>query len=159
MRMRKVLMSLAVVLLAGCASASTSGRPVAYERQEPGAFLNFVGNWDDTKHPVLYAVIRTPEDYDRIYHPAGVMGADRPYAPKPEFFRKSQILLVCRLVPKLSQKPSSSRSCNSRATMSRSRQCQRTAHCRQAHPDSKNAVLLRAFRSGYLKTAYIATSA
>ena len=104
MRMRKVLMSLVVVLLAGCASASTSGRPVAYERQELGAFLNFVGNWDDAKHPVLYAVIRTPEDYDRIYHPAGVMGADRPYAPKPEFFLKSQILLVCRLVPKLSQK-------------------------------------------------------
>ena len=77
MRMRKVLMSLAVVLLAGCASASTSGRPVAYERQELGAFLNFVGNWDDAKYPVLYAVIRTPEDYDRIYHPAGVMGADR----------------------------------------------------------------------------------
>ena len=104
MRMHKVLMNLVVGLLAGCASASTSGNPVAYERENLGTFRNFVGNWGDAKHTVRYAVIRTPEDYDRIYHPASVMGADRPYAPKPEFFRESQILLVCRSVPKLSQK-------------------------------------------------------
>ena len=104
MRMHKVLMNLVVGLLAGCASASTSGNPVAYERENLGTFRNFVGNWGDAKHTVRYAVIRTPEDYDRIYHPAPIMWDDKPYRPKPEFFRKSQILLVCRLVNDLDEK-------------------------------------------------------
>ena len=51
---------------------------------------------------MLYAIIQTPAQYAALFHPAPVMGGKRPFAPKPEFFNKEQILVVARvtLAPK-----------------------------------------------------------
>lgn len=104
--MRDVLLlaALSVSLLSGCADSPAPAGTIPAQREGFYAFQNFVANWDLAKHPVLYAVIRTPEEYDRIYHPAGVMGATRPYAPEETFFQDRQILLVCRTVDELDEK-------------------------------------------------------
>lgn len=67
-----------------------------YEREEPHSFQNFVANWDSDVSWAFLAVVRTPEEYDRVFHPAGVMGVKRPYHPPESFFRGSQMLVVCR---------------------------------------------------------------
>jgi hypothetical protein len=80
-------------------SAEEPGKPVRYTRIGSEEYQNFINNWDDKAKPVLYAVIRTPAEYNAIYHPAPVMGGKRPFAPKPEFFAREQILLVARVTP------------------------------------------------------------
>jgi hypothetical protein len=97
----------ALILVGSLTGCGESGKPegaVSYEREPFATFQNFVGNWDVTKHPVLFAVVRTPEEYDRIFYPAGAMGVTRPYAPEPEFFNGRQILTVCRCLNELDEK-------------------------------------------------------
>ncbi len=97
----------ALALLASLTVCGEGGKAkglVSYERQPFAAYQNFVGNWDTTKHPVLFAVVRTPGEYDRIFHPAGAMGVTRPYAPEPEFFNGRQMLVVCRCLNELNEK-------------------------------------------------------
>ncbi len=63
------------------------------------AYRNFVANWDDGREPVLYALIRTPAQYDALFHPAAVMGGHGPFSPEASLYAKEQILLVARVLP------------------------------------------------------------
>ena len=33
-------------------------------------YQNFLKNWDEARYPVLYAVVRTPGEYNALFHPA-----------------------------------------------------------------------------------------
>ncbi len=90
--------------LTGCGEGGKPEGSVSYERQPFAAHQNFVGNWEVTKHPALYAVIRTPEDYSRIFFPAAVMGHNKPFTPPAGFFERRQILMVCRCLNDLDEK-------------------------------------------------------
>jgi hypothetical protein len=78
------------------------GNSVKFRVLDSGHFQSFVGNWDDKKHPVLYALIRNSDEWDAVFHPAPLMRDDRPFGPDEELYDKEQILIVSRVV-----KPSS----------------------------------------------------
>ncbi len=97
----------ALILVGSLTGCGESGKPegsVSYERQPFAAYQNFVANWDVTKHPVLFAVVRTPEEYDRIFNPAAVMGRNKPFTPPEGFFERRLILTVCRCLNELDEK-------------------------------------------------------
>ena len=73
-------------------------RAVTYRRMGIGDYQNFLQNWDETKQPVLYALIQTPAQYDALFHPAPVMGNKRPYSPEADVYTKEQILVVARVM-------------------------------------------------------------
>lgn len=79
------------------AGARTEEKPVSYEEIAANTYQNFIKNWDDKKHPVLVALIRTPAQYAALFHPAAVMGNKRPFAPEPELYAKERILVVARV--------------------------------------------------------------
>jgi hypothetical protein len=63
-----------------------------------GDYQNFLKNWDEKKHPVLYALIQTPAQYAAMFQPAPVIGAKRPFAPGRELYSKEQVLVVARVI-------------------------------------------------------------
>jgi hypothetical protein len=73
-------------------------RAVTYKRIGIKDYQNFLKNWDEKKHAVLYALIQTPAQYDALFSPAPVMGAKRPFAPEAELYTKEQILVVGRVM-------------------------------------------------------------
>lgn len=87
------------LLLAGCGQSDETSRPVPHEREGHFPYLNFVANWEHSVSSAQYACLRTKAEYDRIYHPAGVMFADKPYGPPESFFSDRQMLVVCRISP------------------------------------------------------------
>jgi hypothetical protein len=73
-------------------------RAVTYQRMGIGDYQNFLNNWDEKTHAVLYALIQTPAQYDALFHPAPLMRDKRPFAPEAEFYMKEQILVVARVM-------------------------------------------------------------
>lgn len=78
-------------------------RVVPYQRMYSGDYRNFVGNWDEKKQPVLYAMIQAPAQYDALFHPAAIMpvrdtGKPRPFTPDASLYRNKQILVVARVM-------------------------------------------------------------
>jgi len=86
----------AAVLKAG---SFISDKGLPFEIIDPGKYQSFVMNWDDQKYPALYAVIRSKAEWDKVFHPAPVMEARKPFAPKPEIFEKQVLLVVARVMP------------------------------------------------------------
>lgn len=70
---------------------------ISLRRDAPSRYQNFVVNWDaDTD--VLCAVVATPADYARLFHPAPVIGGKKPFAPPDDTFAKERLLVVARVV-------------------------------------------------------------
>ncbi len=61
-------------------------------------YQNFIGNWDDKVNPVLCALIKSPEQYNSVFHAAAVMHGKKPYAPDLELYAKEQIILVAKVM-------------------------------------------------------------
>ena len=78
--------------------AKPEERAVTYKRMGIGDYQNFLKNWDEKKHAVLYALIQTPAQYDALFHPAPLMRDKRPFAPEAEIYTKEQILVVARVM-------------------------------------------------------------
>lgn len=78
-------------------AAMVFGGEVPFEIVGRNDFSNFVVNWDDSQ-AVFMALIRTPEDYAAVFHPAPVVGNRKPFGPAPELFDEQMILLVSRVV-------------------------------------------------------------
>jgi hypothetical protein len=74
-------------------------RSISYHRIRVGDYQNFVVNWDEQKHPVLYAFIQTPTHYDALFHPAPTNFSLKSTAPDPSLFASEEILLVARVTP------------------------------------------------------------
>lgn len=78
--------------------ATAAEKAVEYARIGSGEYQNFVGNWDEEKHPLLYVLIQSSERYGKVFHPAAVMGTAKPYAPDPAMFAKEMILVAARVM-------------------------------------------------------------
>ena len=78
--------------------AKSKDSTVAYHRIGMDTYQNFLGNWDNGKHPVLYALIQTPHQYGALFHPAAVMGGNRAFGPEASLYSKAQILVVGRVI-------------------------------------------------------------
>lgn len=72
-------------------------RKVPHRRDDPDRYQNFVVNWD-AGTDLLCAVVSTPADYARLFHPAPVIGGKKPFAPPDDAFTKEHLLVVARVV-------------------------------------------------------------
>ncbi|MEW5859235.1 MAG: hypothetical protein AB1861_17930 [Cyanobacteriota bacterium] len=68
-----------------------------YQRISMRTYQNFLVNWDERAEPRLYALIRTPKEYDQLFHPAPLMRDTRPFHPEAGLYKKSQLLVVARV--------------------------------------------------------------
>ena len=70
---------------------------VPIRRDDPAGYQNFVVNWDAGTE-VLCAIVRTPADYARLFHPAPVIGGKKPFAPPDAAFEKEHLVVIARVV-------------------------------------------------------------
>jgi hypothetical protein len=70
---------------------------IPIRRDDPARYQNFVVNWDAGTE-LLCAVVSTPADYARLFHPAPVIGGKKPFAPPDTAFEKERLLVVARVV-------------------------------------------------------------
>lgn len=76
---------------------SPAATVVPHRRDDAARYQNFVVNWD-AGTDVLCAVVRTPADYARLFHPAPVIGGKKPFAPPDDRFEKEHLLVIARIV-------------------------------------------------------------
>ena len=79
--------------------SALTAKAVSFRILKNDEFQSFIKNWDDKKYPALYALIRTPAQWNAIFHPAPVMGGDRPFAPDAKIYENEQIIIVARVIP------------------------------------------------------------
>lgn len=84
-------------LAADPADLPPGARKVPHRRDDPDRYQNFVVNWD-AGTDLLCAVVSTPADYARLFHPAPVIGGKKPFAPPDDAFTKEHLLVVARVV-------------------------------------------------------------
>jgi len=100
---------LAVIIIVGalvcpllCAAGNMDKQPaeqtVPYQRISVGDYQNCVASWDEKEHPVLYALIQTPDQYDALFLPTAVMHSNRPFAPDAKLYKDEQILVIARVM-------------------------------------------------------------
>jgi hypothetical protein len=70
---------------------------LAYKILDPGAYQSFVMNWTPADAP-LCVTMQSQADWERVFHPAPIMGGYRPFSPPAEFWRTAGVLMVARVV-------------------------------------------------------------
>ncbi|MCK5595435.1 hypothetical protein KAI19_04590, partial [bacterium] len=102
MRTTKVIMSaifgIFIIGAISLAWAETRTKLVKYRVIDSHKYQSFVKNWDSKKHQVLYALISSPDEWNAVFHPAPIMGVNRPFCPDKKLYDKEQILVVSRVV-------------------------------------------------------------
>jgi hypothetical protein len=78
-------------------TADAAPTVIPIRRDDPARYQNFVVNWDAGTE-LLCAVVSTPADYARLFHPAPVIGGKKPFAPPDTAFEKERLLVVARVV-------------------------------------------------------------
>lgn len=91
--------TIAACLLATLAAGAALAEEIPFTRIGRDDYQNFIANWNDADVPVFRALIRTPAEYDAVFHPARVIGAAKPTRVPAEFFQKGMLLVVARVVP------------------------------------------------------------
>lgn len=89
---------LSISTVAGSMGTMSKERSVPYKKMDMNDYRNFLGNWDEQKYPVLYALISTPAQYNALFHPAATMGSLRPFSPDASLYAREQILVVARVM-------------------------------------------------------------
>lgn len=69
--------------------------PLAVEPVDFRQFQAFVRNWtaDDKPRP-LFAILHSVAEWEEVFHPAPVMGRNRPFAPERARFENSHLILA-----------------------------------------------------------------
>jgi len=102
---KKIILLTAVIFLAGVALlVQLQKKSVSYQTIPAGYYQNFLSSRERNEQEVLCALIRTPEEYDILFHPAAVMpirigGEMRPFFPDKTFYDTNQIIVVAREMP------------------------------------------------------------
>jgi len=84
------------MIVVGAAEPAAS-LAIPLRRDDPARYQNFVVNWDAGTE-LLCAVVSTPADYARLFHPAPVIGGKKPFAPPDTAFEKEHLVVVARVV-------------------------------------------------------------
>jgi hypothetical protein len=90
--------TLALALLPVLLAAPAVAAPMRFTRIGQDQYQSFVVNWAPPDAP-LCAVIATADEWRAVFHPAPTMGASKPFAPDPSFWRTHRVLLVARVTP------------------------------------------------------------
>lgn len=81
--MNKQIIVFILSILAAGISGSAPAAP-SYQLLDPNAYQSFIANWTPATEP-LCAAIQSQADWDIVFRPAPVIGANRPFAPPAEF--------------------------------------------------------------------------
>ncbi len=81
------------------ASETAQTEEVPFGRIPMDQYLNFLKNWDDAKHPTLFALVRNPKEYDLLFGAAPVIGARKEFAPPKDFYERKQLIIIGRVIP------------------------------------------------------------
>lgn len=81
------------------ASEAPQTEHVPYGRFPMTQYLSFLKNWDDAKHPTLFALVRNPKEYDLLFGAAPVIGARKEFAPPKDFYERNQLIIIGRVIP------------------------------------------------------------
>ncbi len=87
------------LLLSISLTLTASAAPVPVDRIPADTFSSFVKNWDETKVPVLCALIRDQAGWDGVFGAAAFMGNKKPFAPEAATWKQHQILVVSHVMP------------------------------------------------------------
>jgi hypothetical protein len=95
---KMIVLGVAVSLLLSMGDTRLArGRAESYHRIPMHTCQNFPVNWDEQAAPRFYALIRTPQEYDQLFHPAPIARDPRLFHPEASLYEKSQILMVARV--------------------------------------------------------------
>lgn len=94
--MRPMSKILIMLLLVGSSAPGLAQEP-SYTVLDPKAYQSFVANWTPSNKP-LCAAIQSQADWDAVFHPAPVMGANRPFGPPAEFWNDRAVLVLARVI-------------------------------------------------------------
>jgi hypothetical protein len=75
-----------------------AAEPVAFTRIQADEYASFPVNWDEAATPVFRGLLRTPDEYAAVFHPAPVMRSGKPFAPPAGFFADGMVLVVARVI-------------------------------------------------------------
>lgn len=87
-----------VAELAMAFSVRAADEAVAFKRMGADEYQSFIGNWDEKATPVLCALIRSPAEWDSVFHPAAVMRQKKPFGPEAKSYETEQLLVVARVM-------------------------------------------------------------
>lgn len=94
--MKPISKILIMLLLAGTSAPGLAQEP-SYTVLDPKAYQSFVANWTPSNKP-LCAAIQSQADWDAVFHPAPVMGANRPFGPPAEFWNDRAVLVLAKVI-------------------------------------------------------------
>lgn len=90
--MRPISTILTFALAAGITVPGLA-RELSYKVLDPNAYQSFVANWTPRSTP-LCAAMQSQADWDAIFHPAPVLGTNRPFGPPSELWSGAGVLMV-----------------------------------------------------------------
>ena len=86
------------LLLAMAAATPDYAQEPSYSLLDPNSFQSFVGNWTPETQPRC-AVMQSQADWDKVMHPAPVMGGSKQFAPPSDMWAHDAVLLIARVIP------------------------------------------------------------
>jgi hypothetical protein len=95
--MRRGLKVLLAAMALGVPGAATAA-PVPYTALDPTAYQSFVGNWSPDTGP-LCAVIGSQAQWDKVMHPAPLMGKTPVFGPRTSTWDGHVVLLIAKVMP------------------------------------------------------------
>jgi len=96
------LMAVSLARAQNTAGNSVAEKTVTFRTTGADDYQSFIGNWDEKKTPVLCAVVRSSDDWDRVFHAAafglGKGTQKKPFSPEAKTFDNEQLLVVARVM-------------------------------------------------------------
>ena len=94
------LPTLGILLAIGSIGSALAGETaISFSRFGADDYQSFVQNWDEKALPVRSALLRSPAEWDAVFHPAPVMRGRKPFGPAAQEFATNDFLVVARVIP------------------------------------------------------------
>jgi len=79
-------------------AAQPPAETLEFRRIRADDYANFPVNWS-SERPYRVGLIRSLEDYEKVFNAAAVGGNRRPYGPEAELFEQEMLIVVGRVIP------------------------------------------------------------
>lgn len=109
--LQRVVCGTLLAAVAGCSMMPWTEKEdptvVPFKTIMSGSYQGFLKNWDDQRHPVFCALIRSRAEWDEWMQPARTTGDQRPSGPSSAHFDSKQYLVVARVMkaPDAAERP------------------------------------------------------
>ena len=92
------LEGVAVAILGDPPAQNASEESIRFRSISNDDYAVFPVNWPP-EHRYRLGLIRTVEDYEKIFNAAAFAGNTKPYAPASKMFKDDMLVFVCKVVP------------------------------------------------------------